>query len=150
MGACFSTATKAASAAGDPQGPQQAHKPREAQRSTSQSQQQNRKQGQNYQREKGQEKKASGAIPCGKRTNFGYARDFESKYTTGKLLGHGQFGYTFVATQKATGDRVAVKRIDKSKVNRLKLLPFLSRFQMEEDFASCCVRWTISLFPEIL
>ncbi|CAA7399639.1 unnamed protein product [Spirodela intermedia] len=124
MGACFSTVTKvngatggkAASAAGNPQGQQQTHRPREAQRNLPQPQQQNQKQGQNCQRDKGQEKRTVGAIPYGKRTNFGYDRDFESKYTTGKLLGHGQFGYTFVATQKANGDRVAVKRIDKSKM----------------------------------
>lgn len=58
-------------------------------------------------------------MPYGKRTDFGYDKDFESKYTIGKLLGHGQFGYTFVATDKANGDRVAVKRIDKSKVKSL-------------------------------
>lgn len=39
----------------------------------------------------------------------------------GKLLGHGQFGYTYVATDKVTGDRVAVKRIDKNKVRPLEL-----------------------------
>lgn len=54
--------------------------------------------------------------PYGKRTNFGYPRDFESRYAKGKLLGHGKFGYTFVATDKNNGDRVAVKRIDKGKV----------------------------------
>lgn len=58
----------------------------------------------------------SGAIPCGKRTDFGYAKDFNDRYTIGKLLGHGQFGYTYVATDKENGDRVAVKRIDKNKV----------------------------------
>ncbi|MQL93158.1 hypothetical protein Taro_025804 [Colocasia esculenta] len=68
------------------------------------------------QRDRERVKRAGGLIPCGKRTNFGYARDFESKYTIGKLLGHGQFGYTFVATDKANGDRVAVKRIDKNKM----------------------------------
>lgn len=57
-----------------------------------------------------------GVIPCGKRTDFGYAKDFDARYTIGKLLGHGQFGYTYVATDKSNGDRVAVKRIEKSKV----------------------------------
>ncbi|KAE8010617.1 hypothetical protein FH972_006974 [Carpinus fangiana] len=57
-----------------------------------------------------------GVIPCGKRTDFGYAKDFTSCYTIGKLLGHGQFGYTYVATDKASGDRVAVKRIEKNKM----------------------------------
>ena len=55
-------------------------------------------------------------IPCGKRTDFGYAKDFDNCYTIGKLLGHGQFGYTYVATDKSNGDRVAVKRIEKNKV----------------------------------
>lgn len=55
-------------------------------------------------------------LPYGKRTDFGYKKDFWSRYAIGKLLGHGQFGYTFVATDKSNGDRVAVKRIDKSKV----------------------------------
>lgn len=56
-------------------------------------------------------------VPYGKRTDFGYAKDFGNRYAKGKLLGHGQFGYTFVATDKSNGDRVAVKRIDKGKVN---------------------------------
>ncbi|CAL9102624.1 calcium-dependent protein kinase 18-like [Musa acuminata AAA Group] len=60
--------------------------------------------------------KAVARLSCGRRTNFGYERDFERRYSIGKLLGHGQFGYTFVATDKANGDRVAVKRIDKNKM----------------------------------
>ena len=47
---------------------------------------------------------------------FGYERDFEARYDVGRLLGHGQFGYTFAATERLSGDRVAVKRIDKAKV----------------------------------
>ena len=58
----------------------------------------------------------SGLVPCGKRTDFGYDKDFDKRYTIGKLLGHGQFGYTYVATDKANGDRVAVKKIEKNKV----------------------------------
>ena len=65
------------------------------------------------------EKQGSKAIPCGKRTDFGYDKDFGMRYTIGKLLGHGQFGYTYVATDKANGDRVAVKRIEKNKVKFL-------------------------------
>ncbi|XP_030466043.2 calcium-dependent protein kinase 28 isoform X2 [Syzygium oleosum] len=61
-------------------------------------------------------KPGGGAVPCGKRTDFGYAKDFEERYALGKLLGHGQFGYTYVAVDKANGDRVAVKRIQKSKM----------------------------------
>ena len=61
-------------------------------------------------------KRQGGVIPCGKRTDFGYAKDFDKRYTIGKLLGHGQFGYTYVATDKSNGDRVAVKRIEKNKV----------------------------------
>ncbi|XP_047311510.1 calcium-dependent protein kinase 18-like [Impatiens glandulifera] len=61
-------------------------------------------------------KKQGGVIPYGKRTDFGYLKDFDNRYTIGKLLGHGQFGYTYVGTDKFNGDRVAVKRIDKSKM----------------------------------
>ncbi|RAL46520.1 hypothetical protein DM860_004799 [Cuscuta australis] len=58
----------------------------------------------------------SGVIPCGKRTNFGYDKNFDKRYALGKLLGHGQFGYTYVATDRSTGDRVAVKKIEKNKM----------------------------------
>lgn len=61
-------------------------------------------------------KRPPALISYGKRTDFGYDKDFESKYVLGKLLGHGQFGYTFVATDKVSGDRIAVKRIDKNKM----------------------------------
>ncbi|KAL8168063.1 hypothetical protein V2J09_009562 [Rumex salicifolius] len=57
-----------------------------------------------------------GMVPCGKRTDFGYGKDFDRRYSIGKLLGHGQFGYTYVATDKASGQRVAVKKIDKNKM----------------------------------
>ncbi|XP_075654111.1 calcium-dependent protein kinase 28-like [Castanea sativa] len=67
-------------------------------------------------KEKPVSRRQSGVIPCGKRTDFGYAKDFDSCYTIGKLLGHGQFGYTYVATDKTNGDRVAVKRIEKNKM----------------------------------
>jgi len=55
-------------------------------------------------------------VPCGKRTDFGYEKDFENRFSLGKLLGHGQFGYTYVGIDKKNGDRVAVKRLEKSKV----------------------------------
>ncbi|XP_076952591.1 uncharacterized protein LOC143626353 [Bidens hawaiensis] len=55
-------------------------------------------------------------IPCGKRTDFGYLKDFDRDYSIGKLLGHGRVGYAYVAIDKASGDRVAVKKIDKSKM----------------------------------
>ncbi|KAM6564739.1 hypothetical protein CsatB_024737 [Cannabis sativa] len=61
-------------------------------------------------------RRQGGLIPCGKRTDFGYDKNFDERYTIGKLLGHGQFGYTYVATDKANGDRVAVKRIEKNKM----------------------------------
>ncbi|KAL1810193.1 hypothetical protein ACET3Z_027183 [Daucus carota] len=69
------------------------------------------------QQEVKRKRKLSGkTVPIGKRTNFGYNRNFEKRYTIGKLLGHGQFGYTYCATDISTGDRVAVKRIDKNKM----------------------------------
>ncbi|KAL3621866.1 Calcium-dependent protein kinase 18 [Castilleja foliolosa] len=61
-------------------------------------------------------KRPTGVIPCGKRTDFGYDKDFDRRYTIGKLLGHGQFGYTYVAIDNSNRDRVAVKRIEKSKM----------------------------------
>ncbi|KAK6924487.1 EF-hand domain [Dillenia turbinata] len=67
-------------------------------------------------KDKGNSRRQGGIIPCGKRTDFGYSKDFNKRYTLGKLLGHGQFGYTYVATDKANGDRVAVKRIEKNKM----------------------------------
>ncbi|XP_072986996.1 calcium-dependent protein kinase 4-like [Typha latifolia] len=119
MGACLSSATKVSGAssrnsntAGAPnrwnsRSQELRRKPREEAREQLEQQQQ---------REKGHRRRPSGLVPCGKRTDFGYARDFESRYSTGKLLGHGQFGYTFVATDKTNGERVAVKRIDKKKM----------------------------------
>lgn len=67
-------------------------------------------------KEKNATRRQSGVIPCGKRTDFGYNKDFDERYTIGKLLGHGQFGYTYVAIDKANGDRVAVKKIEKNKM----------------------------------
>ncbi|KHN08825.1 Calcium-dependent protein kinase 28 [Glycine soja] len=61
-------------------------------------------------------KASSRHVPCGKRTDFGYEKDFDQRYSLGKLLGHGQFGYTYVGIDKANGDRVAVKRLEKSKM----------------------------------
>ncbi|NP_001312822.1 calcium-dependent protein kinase 28-like [Nicotiana tabacum] len=61
-------------------------------------------------------RQSGGVIPCGKRTDFGYDKDFDKRYTIGKLLGHGQFGYTYVATDRSSGDRVAVKKIEKNKM----------------------------------
>eukprot|EP00850_Spirogloea_muscicola_P009411 SM000052S17803 [mRNA] locus=s52:724587:728727:- [translate_table: standard] len=62
------------------------------------------------------EKKDESAVPLGKRTNFGYDRDFKQKYIVGKELGHGQFGITYAAIEKATGERVAVKTLYKKQM----------------------------------
>ncbi|XP_058179789.1 calcium-dependent protein kinase 28 [Rhododendron vialii] len=81
--------------------------------------------GSNHNQQKTQHKKDSkqikpkrqgGIIPCGKKTDFGYDKDFDKRYTIGKLLGHGQFGYTYVGVDRFNGDRVAVKKIDKNKM----------------------------------
>lgn len=95
---------------GTPESTQLQTKPKQQQRQQQQQQQQHKV------KEKQTSRRQSGVIPCGKRTDFGYAKDFDRRYMTGKLLGHGQFGYTYVATDKANGDRVAVKRIEKNKV----------------------------------
>ncbi|KAH7299435.1 hypothetical protein KP509_24G011200 [Ceratopteris richardii] len=52
-------------------------------------------------------------VPLGKLTKFGYSTDFLQKYEKGKLLGRGQFGCTYAATDVATGENVAVKMIEK-------------------------------------
>ncbi|MQL76415.1 hypothetical protein Taro_008809 [Colocasia esculenta] len=117
MGTCFSNDKPNGAAGGDAAAPDnkagdqqqqrppqdQSQRPREPQRNASQQQ-------------RGGHARRTSVIPCGKKTNFGYDKNFESKYTLGKLLGHGQFGYTFVATDKSNGEKVAVKRIDKSKM----------------------------------
>ncbi|CAJ1930396.1 unnamed protein product [Sphenostylis stenocarpa] len=67
-------------------------------------------------REKTSTRRQGGHVPCGKRTDFGYDKNFDKKFSLGKLLGHGQFGYTYVGIDKVNGDRVAVKRLEKNKV----------------------------------
>lgn len=61
------------------------------------------------------------SIPLGLRTSFGYPRDFHNHYTLGRELGHGQFGTTYESIQKSTGDKVAVKAIQKKTVRVLQL-----------------------------
>ncbi|GER54484.1 calcium-dependent protein kinase [Striga asiatica] len=130
MGTCFSTikvsgsnsnnpptTNNRRSSAGNPstitykkrEGPRNHQKPRENNKNHQQ-------QKQTRQTIKNVSKKSSGIIPCGKRTDFGYDKDFDKRYTIGKLLGHGQFGYTYVAIDKSNGDRVAVKKIEKNKM----------------------------------
>ncbi|CAL9101866.1 unnamed protein product [Musa acuminata var. zebrina] len=115
MGACFSADTKVSGGIvptrlrpiGQPQ-KQQQPQPEQNNQAPREKQQQN---------DRGNKRRPCGLLSCGKRTDFGYAKDFESRYSIGKLLGHGQFGYTFVATENSTEERVAVKRIDKSKID---------------------------------
>jgi calcium-dependent protein kinase len=97
MGACFSSASAAPAGAADERRP---------------SKDDDGKRG-------GRAARASpeGAAAAPVRVEFGYERDFEARYEVGRLLGHGQFGYTFAATDRSSGDRVAVKRIDKAKVS---------------------------------
>lgn len=126
MGACLSNATKVTGCSSSATGsgatdPPRQHKDRPPREGKSPSTQQDHHENQR-QRERDQGRRTTGIIPCGKRTSFGYGRDFLSRYTIGKLLGRGQFGHTFVATDKANGDKVAVKRIDKNKVNQRFLL----------------------------
>ncbi|XP_042373132.1 calcium-dependent protein kinase 18-like isoform X1 [Zingiber officinale] len=108
MGACFSCANQRPRSTGANAGKQQGRTDAKDQQKI-----ENRPKG-----KAGEKEKSAGGrvVPCGKRTNFGYDTDFASKYTVGKLLGHGQFGYTFIATDKANGDQLAVKKIDKNKM----------------------------------
>lgn len=110
MGACFSADAKirgGTSSAGTRSSRKQQLQPEQKNKAPT---------TQPQQKDRGSKRRSSGLVPCGRRTDFGYAKDFDSRYSVGKLLGHGQFGYTFVATENATGERVAVKRIDKNKV----------------------------------
>ncbi|XVE87431.1 hypothetical protein DITRI_Ditri18aG0116800 [Diplodiscus trichospermus] len=132
MGTCLST-TKVSGSSSNATGNHRKEKQSAAKTTTAnvkkESQQPNNQQGQPQQQQqqvrssqplkvkgKPSTRKQSGIIPYGKRTDFGYHKDFDKRYTIGKLLGHGQFGYTYVATDKASGDRVAVKKIDKNKM----------------------------------
>ncbi|KAL5099557.1 hypothetical protein RYX36_003884 [Vicia faba] len=74
------------------------------------------KKGNPSQQTKPKDKAGTRHVPCGKRTDFGYEKDFEKRFSLGKLLGHGQFGYTYVGIDKSNGDRVAVKRLEKAKM----------------------------------
>lgn len=56
------------------------------------------------------------SVPLGKLTKFGYSTDYKQRYQQGKLLGHGQFGYTYAATELSSGEKVAVKIIEKNKM----------------------------------
>ncbi|KZV40794.1 calcium-dependent protein kinase 16-like [Dorcoceras hygrometricum] len=142
MGSCFSTSkvsgsnsntpsTTVAAAANNQRHPTAATKPQSATPSTAapgnkegsrynhrktKDNHRNQQQRPSQQVHKSGSIKQSGVIPCGKRTDFGYDKDFDARYTIGKLLGHGQFGYTYAAIDKSNGDRVAVKRIEKKKM----------------------------------
>ncbi|XP_057416122.1 calcium-dependent protein kinase 28 isoform X2 [Lotus japonicus] len=98
MGSCFSTNT--------------ATKPQQSTAAQKKQPPPNRHQRQRAQRHVA----GSRHVPSGMRADFGYDKDFDERYSLGKLLGHGQFGYTYVGVDKASGDRVAVKRLEKSKM----------------------------------
>ncbi|OMO57048.1 hypothetical protein CCACVL1_26030 [Corchorus capsularis] len=129
MGACLSTTKVSGSSSNAAHHRKESSTTAKTSNEKKESQKPNNQQGQQQQQEqqaknsqalkvrgKPNTKKQSGIIPCGKRTDFGYHKDFDKRYTIGKLLGHGQFGYTYVATDKANGDRVAVKKIEKNKM----------------------------------
>ncbi|XP_058098847.1 calcium-dependent protein kinase 28-like [Magnolia sinica] len=123
MGLCASTRKVSGSASQNKNNHNSTHNKKESKHSTKPTRQQQKESQKNpsehlhqHQKEKDHWRRPGSTVSCGKRTDFGYAKDFDNKYTIGKLLGHGQFGYTFVATSKENGDRVAVKRIDKNKM----------------------------------
>ncbi|TYH23785.1 hypothetical protein ES288_A03G040700v1, partial [Gossypium darwinii] len=61
-------------------------------------------------------KEAKWDHPVGQAYGFQrYHKDFDKPYTIGKLLGHGQFGYTCVAINKVNADSVTAKKNDKNK-----------------------------------
>ncbi|WOL12962.1 calcium-dependent protein kinase 4 [Canna indica] len=111
MGVCFSAGSKVTGGSSSGSGPV-----RKQQKAQPEARKEGSPEQPLQQKERGTKRRPSALVPCGKRTDFGYAKDFGNRYSIGKLLGHGQFGYTFVATEKATAERVAVKRIDKNKM----------------------------------
>ncbi|KAL5985987.1 Calcium-dependent protein kinase 18 [Asimina triloba] len=117
MGACASSGKKKGSA-DDKNKSREENNKNESENSASEktASEQQKETQKNKDKERSEFRRPSSAVACGKRTDFGYDKVFDQKYTIGKLLGHGQFGYTFVATDKSNGDRVAVKRIDKNKM----------------------------------
>lgn len=59
-------------------------------------------------------------VELGLDKNFGFLKNFFSKYEMGEEVGRGHFGYTCVAKVKkgdAKGEETAVKVIPKAKVN---------------------------------
>ncbi|GMI76971.1 calcium-dependent protein kinase 28 [Hibiscus trionum] len=127
MGACLSTTKVIGSSSNATAHHRKRHQSSASVNVKKESQKPNNQQGQQQQQQvrnsqplkvkgKPSSRKQAGIIPCGKRTDFGYNKDFDHRYTIGKLLGHGQFGYTYVAIDKANGDRVAVKKIEKNKM----------------------------------
>ena len=95
-------------------------------------------------KEKAGGRRPGGTLPCGKRTDFGYDKDFDKRFSLGKLLGHGQFGYTYVGIDKANGDRVAVKRLEKSKV--FSVMHFVLLRIQDTQFRVCDVNGNQFLF----
>jgi hypothetical protein len=85
-------------------------------------------------RRNGRRPDGQGKAPA--RVEFGYDRDFDARYDVGRLLGHGQFAYTF-----ASGGRVAVKRIDKAKVVKTKPPPSLGWALSSIDRPVLCCVW---------
>ncbi|XXG74981.1 hypothetical protein AAC387_Pa07g3577 [Persea americana] len=119
MGSCLSTSkVTTGSSSQSNNNNQRENKPSTTVTTVKKQQQQQEKPRKHLQQPKGKgnSKLPNGVVACGKRTDFGYDKDFDSKYSIGKLLGHGQFGYTYVATDRASGDRVAVKKIEKNKM----------------------------------
>ncbi|KAI3711222.1 hypothetical protein L2E82_41148 [Cichorium intybus] len=107
------------------------HKTKESNKNQQQRNQPQGNNNKNKMKNKATSRRQNGVISCGKRTDFGYVKDFAQRYSIGKLLGHRQFGYTYVATDKANGDRVAVKKIDKNKVYDSSTFAFWSKSSVD-------------------
>ncbi|EFJ52781.1 hypothetical protein VOLCADRAFT_120190, partial [Volvox carteri f. nagariensis] len=64
---------------------------------------------------------------------FGFAKDFDERYTLGGKIGSGTFGTVYLATEKATGQEVAVKVITKRILGGYLERQFVRRVQHEVD-----------------
>ncbi|KAG2438581.1 hypothetical protein HXX76_005131 [Chlamydomonas incerta] len=74
-----------------------------------------------------------GAIAASSLKSFGFAHDFDQKYTLGRAIGAGTFGTVHLATDNATGQEVAVKVITKRVIGGYLEGNFVRRVQHEVD-----------------
>ncbi|GFR43538.1 hypothetical protein Agub_g4417 [Astrephomene gubernaculifera] len=79
---------------------------------------------------------AKGDAPTSTLREFGFAKDFAERYDLGRAIGSGSFGTVHIATDRATGQEVAVKVITKRILGGYLDPVFVRRVQHEVDIYS--------------